>query len=142
MTSIVYMSALDDQAKGMINYLVDNFSVMLVSSLYNPDPLNHTKRSHVIASEVNGTGYDSGGKSVNVSVNKDNVNKREDINLGGADWVGASISARGAVYFKARGGNPQDDELVLYVDFLSDVTCTNGTFTLGSSILRTTNRSI
>jgi hypothetical protein len=140
MASIIYMSALDDAAKGNINYALDAFKVMLVSSAYTPNAA-HAKRSD-ITDEVSGTGYSAGGSAVAVAATKDMANKREDVSLGGAAWAGATLNEHGAVYYKSRGGAPTADELVAYIDFLGDVISTNGTFTLSGSILRSTNRSI
>ena len=69
----------------------------------------------------------------------DTTNNRVDITLGGASWTTATITARYAVYYKARGGASSADELVAVVDFGSDVTSTAATFTLSASTLRKQN---
>jgi len=76
---------------------------------------------------------------VPVTVTKDLVNDRIDISLGAASWTGATITARGAVYFKSRGGAANLDELVAYIDFVTDVASTNGTFNLTVSTIRLQN---
>jgi hypothetical protein len=129
MASIVYNSALEDMAEGRIDFDTDTFKVMLVTSSYTPDKDAHTKRSDV-TNEVSGTGYTSGGDTTAVTVTKDTTNDRLDIDFGNVSWSSATITARGGVIYKSRGGLASADELVAYLDFTSDVTSTNGTFTV------------
>lgn len=139
MASLIFNSALYDEARGNINYLSDSFKVMLVTSTYAPNKDTHTKRSDV-TNEVTGTGYIAGGQAATVSVGAvDTVNDRVDISLGGTTWSTASITARGAVYYKSRGGAATADELVAYIDFGADVTSTGANFALTASTLRKTN---
>lgn len=139
MASAIYNSALYDEARGNINYLSDPFKVMLCTSAYAPNKDTHTKRSDV-TNEVTGAGYTAGGAAVTVTVGTvDTANDRVDITLGGATWPTATITARYAVYYKARGGAASADELVAVNDFGSDVTSTAGTFTLNASTLRKSN---
>jgi hypothetical protein len=112
---------------------------MLCTSTYAPNKDTHTKRSDV-TNEVTGTGYTAGGNSVTVTVAAvDTANDRVDITLGGTTWTTATITARYAVYYKARGGASTADELVAVNDFGSDVTSTAATFTLNASTLRKSN---
>lgn len=129
MASIVYNSALDDLAKGAIDFDTDTFKIMLVTSSYTPNKDTDTKRSDV-TNEVSGTGYTSGGDTTAVTVTKDTANDRLDIDFGNVSWSSATITARGGVIYKSRGGLASADELVAYLDFTSDVTSTNGTFTV------------
>lgn len=139
MASLIFDSALYDEARGNINYATDSFKVMLVTSTYAPNKATHTKRSDV-TNEVSGTGYAAGGQAGTVSVGTvDAANHRVDITLGGTTWTTASITARGAVYYKARGGAATADELVAYIDFGADVTSTAANFALTASTLRKTN---
>jgi hypothetical protein len=136
--SLIYNSALDDAARGAIDFDTDTFWVMLTTSAYTENKDSHTKRSDV-TNEVAGTGYSAGGQVVTVTVNKDLANDRIDITLGGASWASSSITARKAVYYKRRGGAASADELVAVNDFGSDVTSTAATFTLNASTLRIQN---
>lgn len=139
MASIIYDSALFDEAKGNINYGSDSFKVMLVTSTYAASKTAHTKRSDV-TNEVSGTGYAAGGQAATVSVGAvDTVNNRVDVSLGGTTWSTATITARGAVYYKSRGGASTADELVAYIDFGADITSTAANFALTASTLRKTN---
>lgn len=139
MPSLIYNSCLDDLVKGQINFNSDTFKAMLVTSTYAPDKDAHTKRSNV-TNEVTGTGYTAGGNAATASITKDLTNDREDISFTITSWTSATITARAAVIYKARGGASTADELVGYVDFGSDVTSTNGTFAVTiSSPLRFQN---
>lgn len=139
MSSLIYNSALYDEAVGAIDFDSDTFKVMLVTSSYSPDKAIDTKRSDVTNEVPNGNGYTTGGTLAIVSVTNDTVNNRIDVALGAVNWTAATISARGAVYYKSRGGPSSDDELVAYIDFGGDVSSTAGTFSLTASTLRIQN---
>lgn len=130
MASIVYNSALDDLAKGAIDFDTDTFKIMLVTSAYTPNKDTDLKRSNVTNEVANGNGYTTGGSTTAVTVTKDTANDRVDIGFGNVSWTSATITARGGVIYKSRGGLASADELVAYLDFTSDVTSTNGTYTV------------
>lgn len=139
MASLLLNSMLLDEAKGSIDFDTDVFKVMLVTSTYAPNKDTHTKRSDV-TNEVTGTGYTAGGTATTTTVGAvDTANDRVDINFGAVSWTTATITARGAVIYKSRGGASSADELVMYVDFGSDITSTAGTFALSASIYRKQN---
>lgn len=139
MASIIPNSLLADEAKGAVDFDTDSFKVMLLTSSYTPNKDTHTKRSD-LTNEVVGTGYTAGGAAATVTVGAvDTANDRVDITLGGASWTTATITARYAAYYKARGGASSADELVYINDFGSDVTSTAGTFTLNASTIRKSN---
>jgi hypothetical protein len=111
----------------------------VVTSTYSPNKDTHTKRSDV-TNEVGASGsYAAGGGAATVTVTKDTVNDRIDISLGAVSFTTATITARGAVYYKSRGGASSADELVAYIDFGADITSTAGTFSLTASTLRIQN---
>lgn len=138
MASLIFNSALDDIFRGNVVPEDDTFKVMLVTSAYAPNKDTHTKRSHV-TNEVVGTGYVAGGAAAAVTVTNDTANDRIDTELGDASWAAATITARGAVYYKSRGGAASADELVAYIDFGADIVSTAGLFSLTDSILRIQN---
>lgn len=139
MASMILNSALHDEATGAIDYDTDSFKVMLLTNAATPDKDTWTKRSDV-TNEVTGTGYTAGGAAVTVTVGAvDTTNDRVDITLGGKTWTTATITARYAVYYKARGGASSADELVAVIDFGSDKTSTAADFALSASTLRKTN---
>ena len=123
---------------GSIDLDTDTFKCMLVTASYSPDKDLHDFRNDV-TNEVSGTGYTAGGATVTVGVTDDTANDRQDISLGGISLGSSTITARGAVYYKSRGGVSSADELVAYIDFDADVISANGTFTLNASTLRLQN---
>ena len=139
MPSLIFNSAVRDEATGAIDYDTDTFKVMLTTSAYTEDKDTHAKRSS-ITNEVAGTGYTAGGNTVTVTVGAvDTVNDRVEITLGGTTWPASTLTARKAVYYKSRGGASSADELIAVVDFGSDVATTAGTLTLTASTIRKQN---
>ena len=138
MASLVFNRALELWARGSIDFDTDTFKVMLTTSAYTEDKDAHDFRNDV-TNEVSGTGYTAGGNTVTVTVTLDTGNDRVDISLGGTTWPSSTITARKAVYYKARGGLSSADELVAVNDFGSDVVSSSGTFTLNASTLRISN---
>jgi len=137
-TSLIYNSALADEASGAIDYDTDNFRCMLVTNAYAADQKIHRRRSDVTG-EVTGGGYVAGGVLATVSIAEDTGNNRIDISLGAVDWPASTISATGAVYYKSRGGASGADELVAYIDFGGDVSSVSGLFALSASTIRKQN---
>lgn len=139
MASLIYNSALRDEAIGAIDYDTDTFKVMLVTSAYTENKDTHAKRSDV-TNEVVGTGYTAGGQTVVATVSAvDTTNDRVDITFAQVTWPASTITARKAVYYKSRGGAASADELIAVDDFGADVTTVAGTLTLNASIVRKSN---
>jgi len=138
MASLLFNRGLELWARGSIDFDTDSFKVMLTTSAYTEDKDAHDFRNDV-TNEVAGTGYSAGGNAATVSVNLDTANDRVDITLGGTTWTTSTITARKAVYYKARGGASTADELIAVNDFGSDVSTTAGTFTLNASTMRIQN---
>lgn len=139
MASLIYNSAIRDEAVGNIDYDTDTFWVQLVTSAYTENKDTHTKRSDV-TNEVTGTGYTAGGQVVAVTVGAvDTANDRVVLTFGAVTWPSSTITARKAVVYKRRGGVATADELVYVNDFGSDVISTNGTFTLPASTVTKQN---
>lgn len=138
MASLIFNRTLELWARGAIDFDTDTFKVMLTTSGYSENKDAHDFRDDV-TNEVSGTGYTAGGNTVTVTVTLDTANDRLDITLGGTTWPSSTITARKAVYYKARGGESSADELVAINDFGSDVVTSAGTFTLNASTLRITN---
>ena len=138
MASLIYNSAVDDMARGAIDFDTDTFKVMLVTSTYTPNKDTHDKRDDV-TNEVSGTGYTAGGVASACTVTKDTANDKVTLSFAAVSWATATITARGAVYYKSRGGASSADELVAYVDFAGDVSSTGATFSLGSSTITLQN---
>lgn len=138
MASLIYNSAIDDMARGAIDFDTDSFKAMLVTSTYVPNKDTDLKRS-AVTNEVVGTGYTAGGVASVVTVTKDTANDKVTLQFGAVSWPSSTITARGCVYYKSRGGASSADELVAYNDFGSDVSSTGGTFSITASTITLQN---
>jgi hypothetical protein len=137
MASLLYNSAVDDMARGAIDFDTDTFKVMLVTSSYTPDKDTHDKRNDV-TNEVSGTGYTAGGVTSACTVTKDTANDRVTLSFAAVSWASSTITARGAVIYKSTG-TASNDNLVAYNDFGSDVASASGTFTVSASVITLQN---
>jgi hypothetical protein len=138
MASLIYNSAPDEMARGDIDFDTDTFNAMLVTSSYTPNKDTHDFRDDV-TNEVSGTGYTAGGVASAVTVTKDTANDKVTIQFGAVSWASSTITARGCVYYKSRGGASSADELVAYADFGSDVSSSGGTFSVAASTITLQN---
>lgn len=139
MASLTYDSFWDDVMHGAVVPSADTFYGMVVSSSYAPNKGTHTRRSDV-TNEISGTGYTAGGAATAATVTKDAVNHRVDITFADILWAAATMTGRGIVVYKRRGGAASADELVGYVDWGADVTSTAALFTATfTAPLRVTN---
>ena len=129
MASIVYNSFIEDVNNGVVVPGSDTFYAFLVTDAYTANKDLHERRADVVG-EATGDGYTPGGKQVAVTVTRDDVNDRTDIVFENVAWASSTITARGAVIYKRRGGAATADELVTYVDFGSNKSSTLGTFAL------------
>jgi hypothetical protein len=130
MANVIYNSFKRDIQNGSIDLDTDDIKVMLVTSAYVPDIDTHTKASD-ITGEVVGTGYTAGGVSLATkAVTADNTNDLGKFDADDVTWATSTITARGAVIYKSRGGASSADELVAYLDFVSDKVSTAGNFNL------------
>lgn len=127
MASLNFDSFWDDLARGNIDLDSDTFKAMVVTDAYTPNKGAHTKRSDV-TNEASGAGYSAGGQVVTLSLTKDTVNHREDIAISDPSWPGATLTGRGIVVYKSRGGLASADELVCAVANATDIISTNGTW--------------
>ncbi len=130
MASVLYNSFKRDIGNGSIDLDTDSIKVMLVTSSYTADIDAHTKRSDV-TNEVSGTGYSAGGSALTTkTMTANNTSDQGVFDADDVSWTTATITARGAVLYKSRGGASSADELIAYVDFGSNQTSTAGTFTI------------
>ena len=130
MADVIYNSFKRDIMNGSIDLDTDTINVMLVTSTYTPNQDAHTKRSDV-TNEVSGTGYSAGGAALaGKAVTVDNTDNEGVFDANDLTWSTSTITARGAVLYKARGGASSADELICYIDFGSDKSSTAGNFTL------------
>lgn len=127
MADVIYTSFKRDIMNGAIDLDTDTIKVMLVTSTYTPSA-SHAKRSD-ITNEVSGTGYTAGGTAIG-SPTVTNVSTNGVFDGNDVSWTTSTITARGAVLYKSRGGASSADELICYLDFGTDKVSTAGTFTI------------
>lgn len=128
MADVVYNSFKRDIMNGALDLDTDSIKVMLVTSSYTPDQDAHTKRSDV-TNEISGTGYTAGGAALaNKAVTVDNTDNEGVFDADDSVWSSSTLTARGAVLYKARGGASSADELLCYIDFGADKTSSGGDF--------------
>jgi hypothetical protein len=144
-TGFIFLSCLEDMARGNIDFDTDSFKGMLTTVTYTENKTGHTKRSDV-TNEVTGAGYTAGGFAVAVAIAKDVANNRINLTVTQPTPLSsATIAARKLVVYKARGGAATADELVGFVDFGADITSTAGAWQLdpaNSTVLRLNNTYI
>ena len=138
MASLIYNSAIDDMARGAVDFDTDTFKAMLVTSTYTPNKDTDLKRS-AVTNEVSGTGYTAGGVTTACTVTKDTANDKVTLQFAAVSWTGSTITARALVIYKSRGGASSADELVAYNDFGSNVSSTGGTFSVAASTITLQN---
>lgn len=127
MASIIYDCFMPNMLNGV--YAGATFKAMLVTDQYNPNQSADQFRSVPQAYEVTGAaGYTAGGQVVAATASYVASLAQLQIAFANPTWNSASITARGAVIYHARGGSASADELVAYVDFGQDVTSTNASF--------------
>jgi hypothetical protein len=138
MASLIYNSAIDEMARGDIEFDTDTFKAMLVTSTYSPNKDTHDFRDDV-TNEVTGTGYTAGGVTTACTVTKDTANDKVTLSFAAVSWATSTITARALVIYKSRGGASSSDELVCYNDFGSDVSSSGGTFSVNASVITLQN---
>ncbi len=130
MANVIYNAFKKYIMNGAIDLDTDTIKVMLVTSTYTPDQDAHDFRDD-ITNEVSGTGYSAGGSALaNKAVTADNTDNEGVFDADDLAWATSTITARGAVLYKARGGASSADELIAYIDFGADKISDAGTFTI------------
>jgi hypothetical protein len=126
---------------GDLAFDTDSFKVMLTTSSYVPDQDVHNYRDDV-TNEITGTGYTAGGLALaGVAVSYDATTNEGRVLWSDAVWSSATFSGvRNAVIYKSRGGASSADELIAYLDMVTDQSVTAAPFTLDftTSVLKIT----
>jgi hypothetical protein len=130
MTNVIFNSFKREVMNGSIDLDIDTIKVMLVTSSYTPNADTHTKRSDV-TNEVSGTGYTAGGQALaNKAVTAGNTDDEGIFDADDVTWTSSTITARGAVLHKSRGGAASANVLICYIDFGSDQISSSGNFSI------------
>lgn len=114
-----------------IDWDSDTIKVALLTNAYTPNQDAHDYYDDVVANQVSGTGYTSGG---NTLANKTNTyNSGTNVIVLDADdttWASSTITARYAVIYDATPATDATRPLIGFVDFGSDQSSSNGNFTI------------
>ena len=138
MASFIYNSFWGDLGAGTIDLDTNTFKVMLVTSSYAADKDAHDRRNDV-TNEVTGTGYTAGGATCTITIATNTSLDRTTYTFSSVEWPTSTITARGAVVYKSRGGASSNDELIFYSDFGTNVSTSGTTFTVAQSVITVQN---
>lgn len=118
-------------ANGDIDFGADTFKILLTISDYTPNQDTDEFRDDVTNEVAAGGGYTTGGVALaGVDVTYDAASNKVWISWDNPTWADASITARTAVIYKSRGGAASADELIAYATNATDVTSTDGPFSV------------
>lgn len=139
MASFNFNAAIHKIVTGAIDLDTDSFKMMLVttdlSSTTTPKD-TYDFRNDVTGVEHAATGgYTAGGVACTLTVAAvDAANDDVEVTCGVVNFgSNTTITARGAVIYKSRGGADTADELLCFIDFGANVSSTNGSFTVTPS---------
>lgn len=103
-------------------------------------------RANITGEITSATNYTAGSTGILIStagggltISKDDVNDRVEVEFDPAVIANTTISANGIIYFVSRGGASSADELLTLNDFGSTITSTTADFTLALHIMRLQN---
>lgn len=131
----VYDSVLDDAFTGNI-LKTDTYKCALINAagVAAASIGTHTRFNQVTGELAAGNGYTAGGVTVVPTFTKDTTNHRLVVTIPSHTWSASTLTARGEVCYKATG-TAATSPLLLLNDFTTDVTTTNGTFTVNASTI-------
>jgi hypothetical protein len=112
---------------GTFDFSSTTTQVYKIALYTNAATLNQDTTAYTTSGEVTGNGYVAGGKVLTIGVNPTNSNDISFLSFDDISWTGSTFTARGALIYRFNGStNPA----VCVLDFGSDKTTTNGTFTV------------
>ena len=123
MANVVPFSFAQELLKGSHDFINDTIKLALYTA--NPYTTASTTYTAGSANQVSGTGYTTGGNTLNnpVVANQTNV---ATLTFDQTQWTSATFGAAfGAIYDNTAG-----DKLVVVLDFGGTKSCSNGTFTI------------
>lgn len=119
-------------AKADIDFDVNTFKVLLVSSIPSETNLDAWANRSDVTNEITGTGYATGGIAQAFTLDAiDTTNNRQSVTWTNITngWTSATFSAVGAIIYK-NSGAAATDVLLHFVDFGGTVSCSNGSYSI------------
>ena len=126
MANVVPFSFAQELLKGAHNFTTNTIKLALYTAGSGaPYSTSSTVYSSGVANEVSGTGYTTGGNTLNspVVANQSNV---ATLTFAQTQFTSATFGAAYAVIYN----NSASDKLVVVLDFGGTKSCSNGTFTI------------
>lgn len=116
--------------QGTFDHVNDTTKLMLLDSNHSTDIDAQVFIDDVSANEVSGTGYTAGGQTIaNPAVTVDDTDDEGVFDGDDVTWSNSTITAQfGAIYKDT--GTPSTSPIIGILDFGSDKTSTEGTFTV------------
>lgn len=112
---------------GVFDFGTGTSQVFKIALYTNSATLDADTASYTATGESSGSGYTAGGQALTISVVPVSSNNIAYLSFSNVSWANSSITARGALIYKADGvTNPA----VCVLDFGSDKTTSNQTFTV------------
>ena len=123
MANVVPFSFAQELLKGTHDFVNNTIKIALYTA--NPYTTASTQYTTGSANQVSGTGYTTGGNTLNnpVVANQTNV---ATLTFDQTQWTSATFGAA----FAAIYNNSASDKLVVVLDFGGTKSCSNGTFTI------------
>jgi len=131
MASKVYGNAIKAAFNKEIDWDTDSIKVALLGSGYTPNQDSHDYWDDVLANEVTGTGYTSGGAALGgKTATYDAGTNTVKFDANDVTWTGSTITARYAVVYDDSGATAGAKALIAYFDFTTDRASSNGEFVI------------
>lgn len=112
---------------GEMDFSSDTSQTFKIALYTSSATLGAATTAYSSTNEVSGTGYTAGGNTLSISTNPTASGTTVYLDFADTTWSAATITARGALIYKADGAtNPA----VAVVDFGADKTSTAGDFTI------------
>lgn len=110
--------------EGNFNFSSTTTQVFKIALYTSAADLGAQTTAYSTTNEVVGSGYTAGGEILTISVNPTLSNGVAYVNFANATWPVTSITARGALIYRAGGANPA----IATLDFGQDTTTSSGSF--------------
>jgi len=112
---------------GEMDFSSDTTDVFKIALYTSSATLGAATTAYTVTNEVSGTGYSAGGNTLTISTNPTSSGTTAYLDFADTTWSSSTITARGALIYKADGGtNPA----VAVLDFGADKSSTSGDFTI------------